>query len=70
MQDSTYKVIEIAGTSPDGVSAAMRSGVKRAAETVRNLDWVEVTQIRGHLEGDEIAHFQVQMRIGFRLDDQ
>lgn len=70
MEDSTYKVIEIAGTSPDGVTEAMRSGIKRAAETVRNLDWVEVTQIRGHLEGDQIAHFQVQMKVGFRLDDQ
>lgn len=70
MEDSTYKVIDIVGTSPDGVSAAMRSGVKRASETVRNLDWVEVTEIRAHLEGDEIAHFQVQMKVGFRLDDE
>jgi flavin-binding protein dodecin len=70
VEDSTYKVIEIAGTSPDGVTEAMRSGVQRVAQTVRNLDWVEVTQIRGHLEGDQIAHFQVEMKIGFRLDDQ
>ena len=70
MEDSTYKIIEIAGTSPDGVTEAMRSGVQRAAKTVRNLDWVEVTSIRGHLEGDQVAHFQVEMKIGFRLDDQ
>lgn len=70
MEDSTYKIIEIAGTSPDGVTEAMRSGVQRAAKTVRNLDWVEVTSLRGHLEGDQIAHFQVEMKIGFRLDDQ
>ena len=70
MEDSTYKIIDIAGTSPDGVTEAMRSGVARAAKTVRNLDWVEVKSIRGHLEGDQIKHFQVEMRIGFKLDDQ
>jgi flavin-binding protein dodecin len=70
MEDSTYKVIEIAGTSPDGVTEAMRSGVQRASQTVRHLDWVEVTGIRGHLEGSEIKHFQVTMKLGFRLDDQ
>jgi dodecin len=70
MEDSTYKIIQIAGTSPDGVTEAMRSGVQRASETLRNLDWVEVTAIRGHLEGSEVKHFQVEMKIGFRLDDQ
>jgi flavin-binding protein dodecin len=69
-EDDTYRIIEIAGTSPDGVTEAMRSGVQRAGRTLRDLDWVEVRSIRGHVEGGEIAHFQVEMRVGFRLEEQ
>lgn len=69
-ESDTYRIIEIAGTSPDGVTEAMRSGVARAAKTLRNLDWVEVRSIRGHIEDDEIAHFQVEMRVGFKLEVQ
>lgn len=68
-ESDTYKITEIAGTSPDGVTEAMRSGVARAAKTLRNVDWIEVHSIRGHVEGGEIAHFQVEMRIGFKLED-
>jgi hypothetical protein len=69
MSDSdTYKITEIAGTSPDGVTDAMRSGVARAGKTLRNIDWIEVRSIRGHVEDGEIAHFQVEMRIGFKLE--
>ena len=69
MPDSnTYRIIEIAGTSSDGVTEAMRAGVRRAGETLRGLDWVEVRSIRGHVEGNEIAHFQVEMRVGFKLE--
>jgi hypothetical protein len=67
-ESDTYRIIEIAGTSPDGVTEAMRSGVARAAKNLRGLDWVEVGSIRGHIEGEEIAHFQVEMRIGFKLE--
>lgn len=71
MTDSaTYKIVEIAGTSPDSIAEAMKSGVKRAAATLRGIDWVEVVSIRGHVEGDEIAHFQVEMKIGFKLENQ
>lgn len=65
---ATYKIVEIAGTSSEGVTEAMQAGVARAGETLRDLDWVEVTDIRGHLEGGKIAHFQVGMKIGFRLE--
>jgi dodecin len=68
-ESDTYKITEIAGTSPDGVTEAMRSGVARAAQTLRNVDWIEVRSIRGHVENGEIAHFQVEMRIGFKLED-
>lgn len=68
-EPDTYRIIEIAGTSPDGVTEAMRAGVARAAKTLRELDWVEVRSIRGHIERDQIAHFQVEMRVGFKLDE-
>ncbi len=70
MPAHTYKVTEIVGSSPDGIDAAIRSGVARASESLRNLGWFEVTDIRGHLQDGEIAHFQVTMKVGFRLDDE
>lgn len=65
----TYRVTEIVGTSPEGVDAAIRNGIKRAGETLRHLDWFEVTEIRGHLVDGEIDHVQVGMKLGFRLED-
>jgi flavin-binding protein dodecin len=67
-ESDTYKIVEIAGTSPDGVSEAMRSGVARASKTLRQVDWIEVRSIRGHVEDGQIAHFQVEMRVGFKLE--
>lgn len=69
MNNHTYRVIEIVGSSPDGVDAAIRSGLERAAQTMRNLDWFEVESIRGHLEGGAVGHYQVTMKVGFRLED-
>ncbi len=69
MADRTYRVTEIVGTSPDGVDQAIRNGIKRAAETLRHLDWFEVTQIRGNILEGDVAHFQVGMKVGFRLED-
>jgi flavin-binding protein dodecin len=67
-ETDTYKIVEIAGTSPEGVTEAMRAGVARASSTLRSVDWIEVSGIRGHVEDGEIAHFQVQMKIGFKLE--
>ena len=69
MADRTYRITEIVGTSPDGVDQAIRNGVSRAAETLRNLDWFEVTEIRGQLAAGSVAHVQVTMKVGFRLED-
>ena len=68
MADQTYGITEIVGTSNDSVAQAIQNGVARAAQTVRNLDWFEVGTIRGHIENDRVAHFQVQMKIGFRIE--
>lgn len=69
MTDRTYKVTEIVGTSPDGVDQAIRNGIDRAARTLRNLDWFEVTEIRGHLTDGAVGHVQVTMKLGFRMED-
>ena len=69
MSERTYRVTEIVGTSPDNVDAAIRNAVRRAAQTLRHLDWFEVTEIRGQIEDGRVAHFQVGMKVGFRLED-
>jgi hypothetical protein len=68
MADQTYGITEIVGTSSDSVHQAIRNGISRASKTVRNLDWFEVETIRGHIADGEVAHFQVQMKIGFRIE--
>ncbi|GIH64253.1 MULTISPECIES: dodecin [Microbispora] len=69
MSDRTYRVTEIVGTSAESVDQAIRNGVRRAAQTLRHLDWFEVTEVRGHIVDGEVAHFQVGMKVGFRLED-
>jgi flavin-binding protein dodecin len=70
MTDHTYRVTEIVGSSPDSLQQAIRNGVERAGQTLRNLEWFEVTEIRGHIEDGSVAHFQVGMKVGFRLEDE
>jgi dodecin len=70
MSNRTYRVTEIVGTSPDGVDQAIRNGIERATQTLRHLDWFEVTQIRGQVKDDGVEHVQVGMKIGFRLEDE
>jgi hypothetical protein len=69
MSSRTYRVTEIVGTSPDGVEQAIRNGIERASQTIRHMDWFEVTEIRGHIQDGGIDHIQVGMKVGFRLED-
>ncbi len=70
MADATYAISEIVGTSPEGVDTAIQNGLKKAAESLRNLDWFEVTDIRGQLGTDgTVQHFQVTLKVGFRYED-
>ncbi|GGS20188.1 hypothetical protein GCM10010252_69340 [Streptomyces aureoverticillatus] len=69
MSDHTYRVTEIVGTSHEGVDQAIRNGIERASHTLRGLDWFEVTQVRGHIEDGQIQHYQVGLKVGFRLED-
>jgi flavin-binding protein dodecin len=68
--DNIYRIAEIVGTSPDGVDDAIRNAVARANRTLRNVDWLQTTEIRGHLANGQVADWQVTVKIGFRLDDE
>jgi flavin-binding protein dodecin len=70
MTDRTYRVTEIVGTSPEGIDAAIRNAVRRASTTLRHVDWFEVTQVRGQIKDGDVEHFQVGLKIGFRLEDE
>ncbi len=69
MSNRTDRVTEVVGTSPEGVDDAIRNAIKRASRTVRHLDWFEVTQVRGQVVDDQVEHFQVGLKLGFRLED-
>ncbi|HYB36712.1 MAG TPA: dodecin [Mycobacterium sp.] len=69
MSDHTYRVIEIVGSSTEGVDAAIRNALSRAAKTMRRLDWFEMQSVRGALENGTIARFQVTLKVGFRMED-
>jgi flavin-binding protein dodecin len=70
MSDNVYSITEIVGTSPDGVDPAIRNAITRASRTLRNLDWFEVSEIRGYIGEDGIDHYQVRLKLGFRLEDE
>ncbi len=69
MAGHTYKLTEIVGTSPDSIDDAIRNGIAKAAKSVRNLDWFEVVGVRGHIADGAVGHYQVAMKVGFRLED-
>ncbi len=69
MSSNVYRKTEVVGSSPDSVEDAIRNGVERASRTVRNVEWFEVDEIRGHVTDGAVEYFQVGMKIGFRLDD-
>lgn len=68
MSDHVYKLIEVVGSSTESSDAAVRRAVEKAAETVRNMRWLEVLETRAHIDDQKIAHWQVRVRIGFTLD--
>ena len=70
MSNHTYSISEIVGTSTQGVDDAVRNGIAQASKTLRNLDWFEVAEIRGYIGEDGIDHFQVRLKVGFRLEDE
>lgn len=69
MSEHVYKVVELTGSSPNGIEEAIRNAVARASRTLRDMRWLEVVETRGHIENGAIGHFQVTVRIGFTLED-
>ena len=68
MSSHTYKVVEIVGSSPKGTDDAIRNAIAEAGKTLRHLDWFEVVQTRGHLVDGKVGHFQVALKVGFRIE--
>ncbi|HEY0141599.1 MAG TPA: dodecin [Thermoanaerobaculia bacterium] len=69
-EDRTYKLVEIVGTSPESFARAVANGVERASQTLRHVDWFEVTEMRGRVSDGKVSQYQVKMKVGFRLDNE
>jgi flavin-binding protein dodecin len=69
MSDRVYRITEIVGTSPEGITQAINNAISRADKTLRNLDWFEVSEVRGYLSDGAVDHYQVTLKVGFRLED-
>ena len=67
--DHVYRKTELVGSSSKSLTDAIETAVTRAAKTLRNLDWFEVNEIRGHVENGKVSHYQVTLKVGFRVDD-
>lgn len=67
--DNVYRITEIVGSSTTSIDDAIRTAISRANQTLRNLEWFEVVETRGHIENGEIGHFQVTLKVGFRLGE-
>lgn len=68
MSDHVYKKAEIVGSSKVSIEDAIEQAIERASKTIKNLNWFEVVETRGHIESGKVAHYQVTLKVGFRLD--
>jgi len=69
MSSNTYKLVELVGSSPNSSEDAVRNALAKAAVTIKNMDWFQVVETRGHIENGKVAHFQVTLKVGFRIAD-
>ena len=69
MADHVYRVVEVVGSSPQGIDAAIRNAIERVGSTTRNVEWFEVTQVRGQVAEGAVAHVQVGLKVGFRIEE-
>jgi flavin-binding protein dodecin len=69
MSSRTYKLIDLVGSSPDSSDEAIRNAIAKASQTIKNIDWFEVVETRGHVADGKVAHFQVTIKVGFRIED-
>jgi flavin-binding protein dodecin len=68
MAHHVYKMVELVGSSPNGIDDAIRTAVETAAKTIRHLDWFEVVETRGQIANGKVAHWQVTLKAGFRIE--
>ena len=68
MSKHVYKTLELTGSSPSGIEDAVNGAISKASETVRNMNWFEVVETRGHIEDGKVAHWQVTVKVGFTLE--
>ena len=68
MSDHVYKMVEIVGSSTIGTDDAIRNAIETASKTIRHMDWFETSEVRGHIVDGKVAHYQVKLKIGFRLE--
>ena len=69
MSSHVYRLSEIVGSSPTSVDDAIRTAITKASSTVRNIEWFQTEEVRGQVVDGDVAHFQVRLKIGFRVDD-
>ncbi|WP_029147072.1 dodecin [Methylophilus sp. 5] len=69
MSEHIYKVVELVGSSPISSDDAIKNAVERAAKTLHHLNWFEVVETRGHIADGKVAHFQVTLKVGFRIEE-
>lgn len=69
MSAHIYKLLELVGSSETGIDDAIRNAIEKASKTIRHLEWFEVVETRGHIQDGKVVHFQVTLKVGFRIDD-
>ena len=69
MDEHTYKIIELAGSSAESIEAAIQNAIGKASQSLHNLRWFQVMETRGHIESGRVAHYQVTLKVGFTLDE-
>ncbi|TAL56477.1 dodecin [Pandoraea sp.] len=69
MSNHVYKLIELTGSSSTSIEDAVQRAISKASDTLHNLNWFEVVDTRGHIEGGKVAHWQVTLKVGMRLDE-
>lgn len=69
MTNHVYKLVDIVGTSTTGTDDAIRNAIETSAKTIRNIDWFQVVETRGHVVEGRVAHFQVTLKVGFRVEE-
>jgi flavin-binding protein dodecin len=69
MQDHVYKTVDVVGSSSEGITQAIDNAINKASQSLRKMGWFEVEQVRGMIDNDKVGHYQVSIKIGFRLED-